>query len=172
MKFDNIIPLCYDSSREFMFEDKVLFTKIPKFNLINELDDIHKKIFFLRTLLRYKNIEMFDTIYNEKNKNEFECLYNKIINGEQNLYVIIFRTFELNKDFLDDFIHLLVFHNSKSKILFISGNPNISFDSNDNFIFKYIKCDNNEENQITKNIYDFEKQVKSFLSDFLQKSFY
>jgi hypothetical protein len=87
------------------------------------------------------------------------------------LYIIITRKGYIDQDFVNDLEHLLVFHNSESKILFISGNENTIATSTDNFIFKYIKYDYLEEIHGNKWYqYDefFHKDIKNYLIEFLQ----
>ena len=160
---------------------------------------IHKNIFLLRRLLRYGNTNNCADFYignalkygnhktnygiqfphesenaqitNEKYKRRFDRLYNDIICGFKNLYIIITRKGDIDQDFVNDLEHLLVFHNSESKILFISGNENNIATSTDNFIFKYIKYDYLEEIHGNKWYqYDefFHKDIKNYLIEFLQ----
>jgi hypothetical protein len=164
---------------------------------------IHKNIFLLRRLLRYGNPKKCAEFYignaleygnhktnhgiqfphesenaqitNEKYKRRFDRLYNDVICGLKNLYIIITRKGDIDQDFVNDLEHLLVFHNSESKILFISGNENTNATSTCNFIFKYIKYDYSPEIH-GANWYqydnEFHQEIKNFLSDFLQESFY
>jgi hypothetical protein len=164
---------------------------------------IYKNIFLLRRLLRYGNPEKCAEFYignaleygnhktnhgiqfphesenaqitNEKYKRRFSRLYNDIISGCKNLYIIITRKIYIDQDFINDLEHLLLFHNSESKILFISGNENTIATSTDKFILKYIKYEYNPEIH-SANWYQYDKEfhqeIKIFLSDFLQESFY
>lgn len=98
----------------------------------------------------------------EKYKRRFKRLFNDITSCEKNLYIIVSRVYNFDKNKLHNILEIFKKYNKDSKFLIILG-ENVDI-SNDNIIFKYINYD--KAQYYFYDYTNFRPEILKYLSDF------